>query len=174
MATLRTQRLVLRPITPTDVDALHAFWTDPSVRKYLWDNEVISRERVEDIIQSSDACFAELGSGLFAIELTTQPGLLVGFCGLRHMNDTDEMELLYGVLPRYWGEGLVSEAAREVLRHGFEDCGLSRIMGATNTPNQRSVRVMQRLGMVFEDRREYKGLDTVFYSISPKELADAG
>jgi RimJ/RimL family protein N-acetyltransferase len=174
MPTLSTARLVLRPISPSDVDALHCFWTDPSVRKYLWDNEIISRDTVVEIVRASDACFRELGSGLFAFELASEPGQLVGFCGLRHMDGTDDIELLYGVLPRYWGEGLVTEAAREVLRHGFETCGLERIMGATDTPNQRSVRVMQRLGMVFEGRREYKGLDTVFYTISPKELADPG
>lgn len=174
MPTLSTQRLVLRPISPSDVDALHRFWTDPAVRKYLWDNEIISRDRVEEIVRDSEACFRELGSGLFAIELASDPGELVGFCGLRHMDGGEDVELLYGILPRYWGEGLVTEAAREVLLHGLEACGLTRIMGVTDTPNQRSVRVLQRLGMVFEDRREYKGLDTVFYSISHKELTDAG
>lgn len=174
MPVLSTQRLLLRPISSADVEALHSFWTDPAVRKYLWDNEIISKDRVVDIVRDSETCFGELGSGLFAIELNEEPGHLVGFCGLRHMDGGDDVELLYGILPRYWGEGFVTEAAREVLRHGFESCGLERIVGATDTPNQRSVRVMQRLGMVFEDRREYKGLDTVFYSISPRELADAG
>jgi ribosomal-protein-alanine N-acetyltransferase len=174
MATLTTERLQLRPIAPTDVDALHVFWMDPSVRRYLWDDEIISRETVAAIVQESEPCFQEFGGGLFAIELRDQPSELVGFCGLRHMAESDDIELLYGILPRLWGEGIVSEAARCVLRHGFEACGLERIMGATDTPNQRSVRVMQRLGMVFEERREYKGLDFVFYSISSKELADAG
>lgn len=167
MPKLSTKRLTLRPISPSDIDALHTFWTDPAVRRYLWDNEVISRERVVEIVRNSEACFAALGSGLFAIELTDAPGELVGFCGLRHMQGGDDVELLYGILPRHWGEGMVTEAAREVLRHGFSACGLARIMGVTDTPNQRSVRVMQRLGMVFEERRHYKGLDTVFYSISP-------
>lgn len=173
MRTLCTERLLLRPIASSDVDALHAFWIDPSVRKYLWDNEIISRETVEEIVRASERCFDEIGSGLFAIELNAKRGELVGFCGLRRMDGSDQVELLYGILPRYWGEGLVTEAAKAVLHHGFDSCGLERIMGATHTPNQRSVRVMQRLGMVFDGRREYKGLDTVFYSISPKELADA-
>ncbi len=174
MSTIRTERLLLRPIASADVEALHRFWTDPSVRRYLWDNEVISRATVEQIVSDSERCFCELGSGLFAIELLEVPAELVGFCGLRRMPDPEQVELLYGILPRYWGEGMVSEAARAVLRHGFEQCGLTRIMGATDTPNQRSVRVMQRLGMVFQERRQHKGLDTVFYSISPEELVDAG
>jgi RimJ/RimL family protein N-acetyltransferase len=166
MPILTTDRLVMRPIAPSDTDVLHRFWTDPAIRRYLWDNEIISRETVEAIIAHSEECFREFGSGLFAIELAARPGELVGFCGLRRMADSDEVELLYGVLPRLWGEGIVTEAAKEVLRHGLQECGLRRVMGATDTPNQRSVRVMQRLGMIFEDRRQYKGLDTVIYSIS--------
>jgi [ribosomal protein S5]-alanine N-acetyltransferase len=184
MPILRTERLVLRPIAPADVDALHRFWTDPGVRKYLWDNEIISQEQVREIISESERCFAEIGCGLYAIELAERGDDLVGFCGLRRMclnaaaeaaseAEADDVELLYGILPRYWGEGLVTEAAREVLRHGINDCGLKRILGATDTPNQRSVRVMQRLGMIFEERRNHKGLDTVVYSVSPKELASA-
>jgi [ribosomal protein S5]-alanine N-acetyltransferase len=172
MPKLSTERLTLRPISLSDVDALHTFWTDPAVRRYLWDNEVISRETVVDIVRDSDANFRDFGSGLYAIELSAVPDQLIGFCGLRRMADRDDIELLYGMLPRYWGEGLVGEAAREVLRHGFTECGLERIVGATNTPNQRSVRVLQRLGMVFEERRQHKGLDTVVYSISSDVLLE--
>lgn len=172
MLTLSTKRLVLRPITLSDVDVLHTFWTDPAVRKYLWDNEVISRDRVMDIVRDSAASFDDFGCGLFAIELAALPGQLIGFCGLRRLSGTSDIELLYGILPRYWGEGLVGEAARAVLGHGFAACGLPRILGVTDTPNQRSVRVLQRLGMVFEERRQHKGLDTVVYSISSEDLME--
>jgi [ribosomal protein S5]-alanine N-acetyltransferase len=172
MLTLSTERLVLRPISLSDVDVLHTFWTDPAVRRYLWDNEVISRERVVEIVGNSEASFGRFGYGLFAIELAAMPGRLIGFCGLRRMADGGEVELLYGILPRYWGEGLVGEAAREVLRHGFTACGLKRILGVTDTPNQRSVRVLQRLGMVFQERRQHKGLDTVVYSISSEDSSE--
>jgi [ribosomal protein S5]-alanine N-acetyltransferase len=172
MPNLSTERLTLRPISLSDVDTLHTFWTDPAVRRYLWDNEIISRDMVVDIVRDSDAAFRDFGCGLFAIELQTLPGQLIGFCGLRRMAESQDVELLYGMLPRYWGEGLVGEAAREVLRHGFADCGLDRIVGATDTPNQRSVRVLQRLGMVFEERRQHKGLDTVVYSITSEALLE--
>jgi len=79
---------------------------------------------------------------------------------------TLETELIYALLPAHWGQGLASEASRRVLRYGFEECGLTRIVAATDTPNQRSARVMERIGMAFDERRLYKGLDTVFYSIS--------
>ncbi len=171
MMILRTERLILRPIAESDVEALHRVWTDPEVRRYLWDDVIISRERVLEIVQESEACFRDAGSGFFALELADEPGCLVGFCGHRRFEDGDQMELLYGILPDYWGRGLTTEAAAEVLRFGFEQCALERVVASTDTPNQRSVRVLQRLGMVFEARREYRGLDTVFYSITPQDLA---
>jgi RimJ/RimL family protein N-acetyltransferase len=47
---------------------------------------------------------------------------------------------------------------------------MSCVVAATDTPNQRSVRVMQRLGMFFSERREYHGLDTVFYALAREEF----
>jgi RimJ/RimL family protein N-acetyltransferase len=170
--TLMTARVCLRPLGVADVPALHCFWAEPKVRRYLWDNEIISQDRVAAIVDESAASFLALGIGLFALEVAERPGVLVGFCGLRRLAGSGQIELLYGILPAYWGEGLVAEAAREILRYGFEHCGIARVVGVTDTPNQRSVRVMQRIGMVFQERRQHKGLDTVIYSITPQELAE--
>jgi len=164
--TLETERLWLRSIEPSDVDALHELWTDPAVREYLWDDVIISRATVEEIVESSEGSFEQLGFGLFALGLRDALDELIGFCGLRTMDDGPETELMYALLPAHWGQGLASEASRRVLRYGFEKCGLTRIVAATDTPNQRSARVMERIGMAFDERRLYKGLDTVFYSIS--------
>ena len=165
MPVLRTKRLTLRPLAEADTPALHQFWTQPDVRRYLWDNEIISIEQVADIIATSTAFFDACDSGFFAIERRDRPDVLMGFCGHRQFEDGETVELLYGILPAYWGEGLVTEAATEVLRHGFTDCGFDRVIAVTDTPNQRSVNVMQRLGMVFLRRCEWHGLDTVFYEM---------
>lgn len=166
MSTLQTERLLLRPLAESDVAALHNFWNDPEVRRYLWDGEQISTDRVIEIVTASRACFDEMGAGFFALQTMRNPDALIGFCGYRRFEQSTQPELLYGILPEHWGEGFVTEAANEVLRYGFEECGMERVIAATDTPNQRSVRVMQRLGMVFEERREYHGLDTVFYALA--------
>jgi RimJ/RimL family protein N-acetyltransferase len=165
MPTLRTGRLVLRPITVCDEDALHRFWTNPEVRRYLWDDAIISRATVSEIIAVSERFFHERGSGLFAIELNERPGELMGFCGHRAFEQGEDVELLYGIVPHLQGEGLVTEAATEILRFGFDDCGFLRVIAVTDTPNQRAVNVLRRLGMVFTCRRQWHGLDTVFYSL---------
>lgn len=172
MIMLATERLRLRPLCHDDVEALHRFYNDPEVRRYLWDNEHVSTETVRQIVDESQSCFRDLGAGFFAIEMHDAPGELVGFCGYRRFEGSDQPELLYGILPEFWGQGFVTEAASTVLRFGFEDCGMARIIAATDTPNQASVRVLQRLGMFFTERREYHGLDTVFYGLAREEYAE--
>lgn len=172
---LNTSRVRLRPISSDDVDALHALWTDPDVRRYLWDDRIIPRETVEDIVAQSLATFESDGFGFFALELQDQrESGLIGFCGHRRAEDAGgQIELLYGIHPTHWGEGLVAEAANEVLRFGFESCDFDRVIAATDTPNQQSVRVLQKLGMTFDCRREFHGLDTVFYSMTRSEFLES-
>ena len=172
MPTLRTERLLLRPLADADVPALHRIYNNPEVRRYLWDNQSVSTDTVREVLEQSDACFAEFGAGFFVIELGDQPGKVAGFCGFRRFEGGDQPELLYGILPEYWGEGFVTEAASAVLRHGFQECDMQFVIAATDTPNQRSVRVLQRLGMFFRERREFHGLDTVFYGLRREDFAD--
>lgn len=169
---LATERLRLQPFAVEHVDALHRLWTDADVRRYLWDDEVIPRQQVLDIVRASETHFRESGYGFWSLFLAEAPDELMGFCGFRPFDGADVPELLYGILPAYWGKGYVTEAGTAVIRHGFEACAFARIVAATDTPNQSSVRVMQRLGMVFDRRREYHGLDTVFYALTPEDWAE--
>ena len=169
---LLTERLRLRAVSASDRDALHDLWTEPDVRRYLWDDVIIDPGQVDEVIAASEGSFAAAGFGQFALELRGSEEGLIGFCGLRTFEGGDQVELLYGIAPRWWRKGIVHEAAVAVLRHAFEELNLRRVIAATDTPNQRSVQVMQRLGMSFDERREFHGLDTVFYSITAEEFSE--
>jgi ribosomal-protein-alanine N-acetyltransferase len=58
-----------------------------------------------------------------------------------------------------WGFGYATEAARECLRHGFEELGLERIYSFTAVPNVRSVRVMKKIGMGFVGEFDHPRVD---------------
>ncbi len=162
---LSTARLRLCPIADTDVEALHRLWTNKEVRRYLWDNRIIPIETVQTIVTNSASFFDDTGSGFYSVRLKSSPDEIIGFCGNRPFEGTGEIELLYGIHPDFWSRGIGTEAAHSVLQHGIRDCGFERVIAATDTPNQRSVKVMQRLGMFFDRRQKHHGLDTVFYSI---------
>ncbi|MGE4221717.1 MAG: GNAT family N-acetyltransferase [Vicinamibacterales bacterium] len=160
---LVTPRARLRPLGPGDLEAVHALWTDPDVRRYLWDDEVVTRERALDALTDSDAGFASRGYGLWGIAVGADD-TLAGFCGARP-SETGAPELLYGLRRRWWGRGLATECAEAVLQHLFERVECAEVVALTDPPNTASVRVMERLGMTFERRGDVHGLDTLFYRL---------
>jgi ribosomal-protein-alanine N-acetyltransferase len=164
IAAIETARLRMRPYVESDVDALHRLWTDADVRRYLWDDKVIDRATADETMRGSMQSTAEQGFGHWAV---CSPGsdALIGFCGLKSMDESADVELLYGFLPAYWRRGLATEAAHAMLRFAFEEHGKPRVYAITDTPNLASAAVMQRLGMQFEKRYDYNGLDSVRYVI---------
>ncbi len=146
---LATGRLRLRPVAPGDADVLHALFTDPLVRRWLWDDRVIPRRQTLEVIAAGTASFATHGFGYWLVRHAHDGGL-VGFAGLRVVDAGPDVELLYGLAPDRWGEGFATEASTAVLAHGFETLGLARIVARTDPPNRASIRVLERLGMTFE------------------------
>jgi [ribosomal protein S5]-alanine N-acetyltransferase len=162
MSAITTRRLVLRPVTVDDVDALWRLWTDADVRRYLWDDIEIPRERAFEVVEQSVAASAERGLGYFTISLPGHPEL-IGFTGLVDFIDPPRVEILYGLYPKYWGYGYATEASAAMLRRGFDTLGLERIFAGTDPPNAASVRVMERLGMTFAQRAQVHGLEVIYY-----------
>jgi ribosomal-protein-alanine N-acetyltransferase len=162
MHEIETSRCRLRSIETADLDAIHAIWTHPEVRRYLWDDEIIPRELAASVIAQSQAQFRDEGHGLWVARPRDGEEILA-FCGFWYFHEPPQLELLYGVAAEHWGRGLASELAAAMLRHGFERLGFERIVGSTDTPNAASVRVMERAGMSFDERRLAVGKDTVFF-----------
>jgi ribosomal-protein-alanine N-acetyltransferase len=160
---LETARLCLRPFVLADVDDLHRLFTQPGVRKYLWDDEVIPRRRALEIVEKSVASFRAHGFGLWAVTPRHTDGI-IGFCGFWHFHDPPQLELLYGIAPERWNTGLATEAATAMIGYGFETLGFARIEASTDAANGASVRVMERAGMRFWKREITNGLDTIYYA----------
>ena len=161
-STLRTERLRLQPFTAAEADELHALWIQPEVRRYLWDDEIIPSAQTAEIVQRSEELFAAEGLGLWSIRRETGSPLL-GFGGYWHFRDPPELELILGLAPSCWRQGFATEVGVALLRFGFDALGFQQIRGSTDAPNERSIRLMERLGMTYEKRAIVGGLDTIFY-----------
>jgi RimJ/RimL family protein N-acetyltransferase len=168
---LRTPRLRLTPCALEDVELLHRMWTDTAVRRFLWDDRVIDRGEAAAVVEASMDSFRRHGFGMWVVHAADAP---VGFCGLRHFGEpSDDVEVLYGLLPAHWGRGLATEAARAVLRTGFAR-GLSRMLAGADPPNVASIDVMERLGMRFDATRVIGGREAVYYAVDAAAFAGAG
>jgi ribosomal-protein-alanine N-acetyltransferase len=170
---IETERLQLRPCSQDEVDDLHRLWTDPHVRKFLWDDQIIARETVVEVIESSRESFAADGFGLWVVSRKEDPRL-IGFCGLRYFAGPQDgkrpVELLYAIAPEYCGMGLATEAAVAVVRRGFEKNGLARIYAGADPPNSASFRVMEKVGMRYERHATINGLEAIYYVINREDF----
>lgn len=148
----------------SDVRALHQLWIHQHVRRFLWDNKIVSLKHTEDIIKQSTQLFDRHGFGIWGMREHHSPRL-IGFAGYWHFRTPPSLELLYGVAADHWNRGIATEASRCVIRYGFEVLRFRTIEASTDVTNRSSVRVLEKLGMSFQRRVVVDGLDTVFYSL---------
>ena len=147
---IETERLLLRPYREDDIDVLHDIQSHPEVVRYLyW--EPRTREQVEKVIrESSDQIDGEGGGLTLAIQPRGSDSMVGDVVLMYHSEVHRQGEIGYVLHPDHQGHGYATEAAREMLRLGFEQLGLHRIAGRLEARNSASAAVLERLGMRLE------------------------
>lgn len=145
---IETPRLILRPYTPDDLDALFAIQSDPLTMRF-WSTP-FTKEDTRVWMQRAMSSFAENGFGRMAIILR-QTGEQIGDAGIMRVpvNGKDEIDLGYIIRAPYWRQGFGLEAATAVLAFAKE-LGHPRVVANMAHDNTASERVAQRLGMTKE------------------------
>ena len=167
---VETERLLLRPFEPGDLEALWAVWTDREAMRYVRpDGWPYTREESGEFLARDVREFEERGFGQWAV-VDKGGGRVIGYCGLKYFEDTRAVELVYVIDRAYWGRGLVTEAARATLRFGFEAAGLEQILALARPENVGSWRVMEKAGMRYEGRSSQAGVEHVRYALRRAEF----
>ena len=150
--TLRTERLLLRAMTPDDLDGLLGIFTDPRVAA-AFDVPPFTREHMQGWLERNLQHQEEHGFGLFAV-IEVASGELIGDCGLEDIrvltDGTRTAAIGYDFRSSHWGRGLASEAAGAVRDLAFGEAGIDRLVAMVRTGNERSRRVAERIGMALE------------------------
>jgi [ribosomal protein S5]-alanine N-acetyltransferase len=162
---LTSARCELTPVTAADAAAVHALWTSPGVRRFLWDDEIIPRDRTDEAIAASAELFEQHDFGLWLVRDRADRSV-IGFAGLWPFREEQEFELLYGIDQRMWGHGYAVEAAHAVIEYCFGQLDMPVIRASTDVGNAASVRVLEKLGFTPIRRDTVNGLDTVFFELS--------
>ena len=148
---LQTERLVLRPWSAEDADELYRYASDPDVGTPAGWMPHTSAEYSREIIET---VFSAPETYAVCLKTDRKP---IGAIGL-HRNDIaeddDEYELGYWIGKPFWGQGMITEASREVLRHAFIDLGMNRIWCGHYDCNFKSRRVQEKLGFVYHHSTE--------------------
>lgn len=150
---IKTERLILRPWQEQDAEDLYTYASDPEVGPPAgWpphtsvDN---SREIIKNVLSKPET---------YAVCL--KDGTPIGSIGL-HLNGStdmtdrdDECELGYWIGKPYWGQGLIPEASRALMRYAFEELGMRAVWCGYYDGNEKSRKVQTKLGFVYQHKTE--------------------
>src|ERR1700751_3443005 len=156
MLTLKTKRLILREWNGADREPFARRTADPRVMEY-W-GEPMSREQSDEVVDRIEAHFRTHGFGLCAAELA-EGGDFIGFIGFSvptfEAAFTPCVEIGWRLAAEYWGAGLATEGAREIVRFAFEELKLPELVSLAALENERSRRVMVKLGMTHDPAENF-------------------
>ena len=150
MKVLETDRLVLRQLSADDAEFIVDLLNQPSFLKYIGDKGVRTVEEARQFILTGPvANYQRFGFGLYLVELQEIAAPL-GICGLLKREGLDDVDIGFAFLPQFWSQGYAFEAASVVMDYGERSLGLDRIVAIASPENERSFKLLEKLGLRFE------------------------
>ncbi|XAS66682.1 GNAT family protein [Micrococcaceae bacterium Sec5.7] len=158
---IHTDRLVLRRFEATDLDAYHAYHSLPETARFLLRDAKTYTQSMEQVGRYANFVFEKEGDWVsLAIQAKDSPGL-IGEVVLKWLSGSGQGELGWTLAPEVRGKGYGTEAARALLKLGFEELDFHRIDAKLDALNTGSAGICARLGMRLEatlvDNWHYKG-----------------
>lgn len=168
---LRSKRCIYREFRDEDAPDFYKLRSNPAVMEFMDSVYINSEEEALQKVRSIADDFKERRGVNWIIE-DQQTGDFVGYIGFwRLIKEHVRAEIGYALSPKYWGKGMMLEAANTVLDFGFSGLKLHSVEANVNQENQRSISLLNKLGFVKEAhfRENYlfdgKFLDSIIYSL---------
>jgi RimJ/RimL family protein N-acetyltransferase len=147
---LETLRLSLREFARDEVAEIHRLDRDPRVMRYVADGKPKTRADAGATMGRIQRYYRiNYGLGVWRAS-RRDTGAYIGWFAMNYCPPTCDIEVGYRLLPDAWGHGFATEGATELVRYGFEDLGIEKIIGVTHLDNRASQRVLMKAGL--EDR----------------------
>ncbi|HYX07988.1 MAG TPA: GNAT family N-acetyltransferase, partial [Bacteroidales bacterium] len=153
--TLHSERLIFKEITAEDVEDIHQLHSISEVDEYntlgIPHSIENSKQYVEEILHAQTKY--PRPSVTWSIHRKDH-GDFIGITGMVLSNDKFKLgEIYYKLLPLAWGHGYATETAKTLIHFGFETFGLHKVEAGVATENVRSIKVLEKAGMIREGLR---------------------
>jgi RimJ/RimL family protein N-acetyltransferase len=146
-----TERLRLRRLVLNDAPFILRLVNDPSWLEFIGDKGVRTEHDARKYLaQGPLDMYARLGFGLYLVELRDS-SVPIGICGLIKRESLPDVDIGFAYLPEFRGKGYAHEAALAVMAHARRDYSIGRLVAITAPKNEKSIRLLVRLGMTLEE-----------------------
>lgn len=163
-----SERVLLRPITITDADAIFSYRSLAEVAKYQYWEPFTKEQTLDFVNRNSNPDFGKRGEWIGLAIICKDTGKLIGDCALKI--EDDWVEIGCNISPEYQNRGFAKETLELLLDYSSKITGVNEIYGITDSENIASIRLMKSVGMVripaFEERIVCKGIISVEHKYS--------
>ena len=145
---IETDRLLLRRFTEHDAPLLYELNLDPEVIRYTHDpmsDVEQARKLLTEVILPQYVLY---NHGRWAVHLKSNLEF-IGWCGLKYLSETNDVDLGYRFMKKFWGNGFATEAALACIEYGFVKLSLQQIFGRALPGNLPSIKVLEKCGMKY-------------------------
>ncbi len=165
---LKTDRLILRELVPSDADDLALILCDSETMRYY--PRPLERPEVDDWVDRRLKQYDKDGHGLWGVILKSEQKL-IGDCGLlfQEVRGIEMLEVGYQFNKNYWGRGLATEAARGCMDYAFNELGSHQIISMIRPENIASRRVAEKNGLHIEKQIFWRDFVHYVYTIEREE-----
>lgn len=159
-----TKRLLLRKFHKEDVKEFYQIVRKHEVGKWLGLGKGMTYSESEDYLNKISDHWASHSFGVWAVTNKMNKDM-IGHCGLRYINDTKEIELIYLLDPEFWGQGIATEAGIAVIQYAFHCLNVNTLFARVRINNNRSKNVINKLGFTYIEDKVFDGRILSYYKL---------
>jgi RimJ/RimL family protein N-acetyltransferase len=150
MNVIETERLILRKLTLDDAAFILDLLNQPSFIQFIGDRGVRTLDDARNYLSKKLVdSYERFGFGLY-LTLLKESNIPIGICGLVKRESLEDVDIGFAFLPQYWLKGYAFESASAVMVYAKNILGIKRIVGIATPDNHGSIRVLEKLGLKFE------------------------
>ncbi len=165
---IETKRLIIRPPQLEDVYGAFEFKKDVEATKFV--GGITDLDFQEFNIKFIDFCKSyKLNEPYEFSVILKKTNSYIGYCGIKYCEIVGDFEILYGLNSEYWKKGYALEAGKEILKYAFDKLKLNRVIGAVNSKNPASEKILKTLGLKYKKKIEWpdQGLVNMYELTTP-------
>jgi RimJ/RimL family protein N-acetyltransferase len=156
-----SERTILRQLTEADAADFYALNADEEVLKYTGDKSFKNIEEAREFLRNYNQ-YKLYGVGRMAV-IDKTSGKLMGWCGLKYHEQSNEFDIGFRFFKHYWNMGYATETAKACIEYEQEIHQMKRMIGRAMLANKASLKVLQKLGFEFHAHVNFDGHEGAIY-----------